>query len=183
MPSTAVWPWSSQDRLRAALSLTLLLSFFALGLAALGGFLSFVSPSPAIATPVEHLYLNPYTYAYDTPVYFAQGDFWLVRRPATTFGQPDRYFALYNEDPRRDVGLPCTDPWRPDFSFENPATGVRSLGWFRSGCHGQTYDLEGHCVFGPCIRDMDRYSVTLGSGWLVVNISQGALSKTQKPRH
>lgn len=70
--------------------------------------------------------------------------------------------ALYQKDPR----LGCTVPWRPDFEF------LGRKGWFRNPCHGQTYDLDGNCVFGPCIRGLDRFPVRVKDGRVQVNVEQ-----------
>jgi hypothetical protein len=70
--------------------------------------------------------------------------------------------ALYTYDPHpwfRERG--CDLPWRPDFSFSDPATGETTQGWFRSGCSGATFRYDGTLVFGPSPRDMDQYPVTM----------------------
>ena len=54
----------------------------------------------------------------------------------------------------------CEVPWRPEFSFTDPATGEAALGWFRANCSGTTYRYNGERVFGPGPRDMDRFPVT-----------------------
>jgi nitrite reductase/ring-hydroxylating ferredoxin subunit len=64
----------------------------------------------------------------------------------------------------RDPRLGCTVPWRPDFEF------MGKTGWFRNPCHGQTYDLTGHCVLGPCARDLDRYAVAIVNGEVFVDV-------------
>ena len=65
---------------------------------------------------------------------------------------------------RRDPRLGCTVPWRPDFEFQG------KKGWFRNPCHSQTYDVTGHCVFGPCARDLDRYPVAIVNGEVLVDV-------------
>ncbi len=70
--------------------------------------------------------------------------------------------ALYTYDPHpwfREQG--CDLPWRPDFTFTDPATGEASQGWFRGGCSGATFRYDGTLVFGPSARDMDQYPVTM----------------------
>ena len=43
-----------------------------------------------------------------------------------------------------------------------------------------TYALDGHCVFGPCTRGLDRRPLTLSAnGRIVVNIADHRLVKGQ----
>ena len=63
----------------------------------------------------------------------------------------DEVLALW----RRDPHLGCTVPWRPAFEF------MGRKGWFRNPCFGETYDLEGHCVAGSCLRGLDRFPVMI----------------------
>jgi len=53
----------------------------------------------------------------------------------------------------------CDIAWMPEFSFVDPDTGESTLGWFRSGCSGTTYRMNGERALGPGLRDMDRFSV------------------------
>ena len=53
----------------------------------------------------------------------------------------------------------CSVTWRPDMSFTDPATGEETKGWFRSGCSGSTFRLDGERIFGPSSRDLDRFNV------------------------
>ena len=55
----------------------------------------------------------------------------------------------------------CAVQWRPDFEFTDPATGQQSKGWFRSGCSGATFRVNGEFVFGPAPRDLDQFRVTV----------------------
>jgi nitrite reductase/ring-hydroxylating ferredoxin subunit len=89
----------------------------------------------------------------DDPVAFLQGRFWLVKR------ENGEVLALSMKDPH----LGCSVVWRPDFQFQE------RQGWFRNPCHGQTYDLEGYCHYGPCVRGLDRYPVTVQSGQVIVD--------------
>jgi Rieske Fe-S protein len=95
------------------------------------------------------------------PVFFEKGHFWLVRLDG------DEVIAIYARDPNRG----CTVPWRPDFSFRGP-DGRDVKGWFRNPCHGQTYDIQGRCVFGPCIRGLDRFDVKVSDGEIFVDTGQ-----------
>ncbi len=63
----------------------------------------------------------------------------------------------------------CTVPWKPDFVWPDPDTGQETRGWFRDPCGGSTYDKEGHRVFGPASRDLDRYSVSIAGDRVLVN--------------
>lgn len=70
--------------------------------------------------------------------------------------------ALYAYDthaPSRSQN--CEITWRPDMRFRHPSTGEESIGWFRSGCSGTTYRMNGERVFGPGARDMDRFDLDL----------------------
>ncbi len=53
--------------------------------------------------------------------------------------------------------------WRPDFLFEG------KQGWFRSPSHGETFDMAGRCVQGPCPRGLDRFPVKVEKGRVLVN--------------
>ena len=55
----------------------------------------------------------------------------------------------------------CAVRWLPDFEFTDPATGQQSKGWFRSGCSGATFRVNGELVFGPAPRDLDKFRVTV----------------------
>ncbi len=63
----------------------------------------------------------------------------------------------------------CTVPWKPDFVWPDPDTGQPKEGWFRDPCAGSTYDKEGHRVFGPATRDLDRYAVSIDGDRVFVN--------------
>ena len=63
----------------------------------------------------------------------------------------------------------CTVPWKPDFVWPDPDTGQPKEGWFRDPCAGSTYDKEGHRVFGPASRDLDRYVVSIADDRVFVN--------------
>ena len=90
------------------------------------------------------------------PVRNVQGRFWLVKQDSA------EVLALYVHDPN-DPNGGCTVPWRPDFQFQG------RKGWFRNPCHSQTYDLDGHCVFGPCVRGLDRFEVQVSDGQIRIN--------------
>ncbi len=92
------------------------------------------------------------------PVQIPEGKYWLVRL------SEHEVIALYQQDPFRG----CTVPWRPNFSFTDPKTGESRQGWFRNPCSGSTYALDGHCVFGPCIRGLDKRPVDVSAGGRIV---------------
>ena len=71
------------------------------------------------------------------------------------------FLALYIVDPH----LGCKVPWRPDFVFAG------KKGWFRNPCHGETYDMEGKCWFGPCPRGLDRFPTKIEGGKVLVDLS------------
>jgi hypothetical protein len=83
------------------------------------------------------------------PIYFEDGDFWLVKLDANTV------VAL---SPIDSHIRHCHVPWRPDFVFNG------ETGWFRDPCSGSTYDLAGNRIFGPAPRGLDRYEVHLDDG-------------------
>jgi hypothetical protein len=56
-------------------------------------------------------------------------------------------------------GEDCAVSWLPDFSFPDPDTDQETTGWFRSGCSGATFRLNGERVFGPAPRDLDRFEI------------------------
>lgn len=87
---------------------------------------------------------------------FEENRFHLVRLEGGEF------LALYWTDPH----LGCTVPWRPDFEFQG------KRGFFRNPCHGETYDIAGHRVFGPSPRDLDRYEVKIEGSRVLVDTSQ-----------
>jgi len=95
-----------------------------------------------------------------TPI--IDGKFYLVRPSEETF------LALSWREPGRG----CTIPWRPDFVWPDPVTKEPRLGWFRDPCRGSTFDREGHRVFGPAPRDMDRYLVTIVNDRITVDTSR-----------
>jgi cytochrome b6-f complex iron-sulfur subunit len=78
---------------------------------------------------------------------------------------PEGFLALWWKCPH----LGCTVPWRPEFSFVDPATNAETRGWFRCPCHGSTYNYAGVRVFGPAPRSMDRMEVTISGGRISVN--------------
>ena len=86
-----------------------------------------------------------------------EGEFHLVRLDDGTF------VALSWVDSH----LGCTVPWRERFVWPDE-TGTPRQGWFR-GCHGETYDITGHRVFGPSPRGLDRYPVTVMGGRVTVD--------------
>jgi cytochrome b6-f complex iron-sulfur subunit len=97
------------------------------------------------------------------------GKFWLVNLTEEQGGPG--FLALWWKCPH----LGCTVPWRPSFSFIDPASGASRQGWFRCPCHGSTYNDAGVRVFGPAPRSMDRMEVTIADGRISVNT--GSISK------
>ncbi len=98
---------------------------------------------------------------------FAEEKFHLVRL------SDGEFLALSMLDPHGknlvEAGLatgPCRVPWRPDFTFRN------TQGWFRNPCHGETYDLTGTCVSGPCPRGLDRFEVRVVRGEVLVDMGR-----------
>lgn len=92
-----------------------------------------------------------------------EGKFWLVNLTEEQGGPG--FLALWWKCPH----LGCTVPWRENFSFVNPETGIGSAGWFRCPCHGSTYNHAGVRVFGPAPRSMDHMELTIEGGRISVN--------------
>ncbi|HLF79600.1 MAG TPA: Rieske (2Fe-2S) protein [Dehalococcoidia bacterium] len=176
MPGTAVWLLRAEARFRVALSLVLLCGVLALGLLAIIFVASFAWPSQNVGSPELRDYAGKISdYRVNEPVFFGEGNYWLVRQP------DDTVLALS----ARDSGRGCTLPWRENFSLTDPATGMDRKGWFRSPCGGDTYDLDGTCVFGPCSRNLDRYRVEVSGRSIIVHYGDRNLIRaTQrgKPR-
>lgn len=94
-----------------------------------------------------------------------EGDVYLVRL------ESGEILALSTIDPH----LGCKVPFVPDFTFRG------DTGWFRNPCHGETYDVAGVCIFGPCPRGLDRYEVRVRDGDVEVNfkhLTEGPLHAT-----
>ena len=85
------------------------------------------------------------------------GRFWLVSLTEEQGGPG--LLALWWKCPH----LGCTVPWKPNFSFLDPATGADKKGWFRCPCHGSTYTDAGVRVFGPAPRSMDTMDLSVGA--------------------
>lgn len=98
---------------------------------------------------------------------FRESEFHLVRLENGEFlalDMLDPHDKLLVEEDLADS--PCHVPWRPDFAF------LGKTGWFRNPCHGETYDMEGNCVSGPCPRGLDRYAVTVKDGQVAVDLDE-----------
>jgi nitrite reductase/ring-hydroxylating ferredoxin subunit len=48
--------------------------------------------------------------------------------------------------------------------------GVSDAAWFADPCHGASYDQTGRCLAGPCPRGLDRFSVGIADGKVVVDV-------------
>ncbi len=103
---------------------------------------------------------------------FRESEFHLVRL------EDGQFLALSMLDPHDKLlveeGLaesPCLVPWRADFTF------LGRTGWFRNPCHGETYDMTGNCVSGPCPRGLDRYAVTVDDGQVAVDLGELILGR------
>ena len=148
---------------RVAVALALLAAALAAGLALIvlfawpngdGG------PRPFDAGPADD-------FAPGSVTTFREAEFHLVRLPGGQF------LALDMRDPHGKMlveqGLapsPCLVPWRADFTF------MGQTGWFRNPCHGETYDMAGQCVSGPCIRGLDRHPVVAEDGKIEVDLGE-----------
>ena len=84
-----------------------------------------------------------------------EGDVYLVLL------ESGKILALSQIDPH----LGCKVPFAPYFEY------MGDTGWFRNPCHGETYDLTGVCIFGPCQRGLDRYEVRVRNGDVEVDFA------------
>jgi cytochrome b6-f complex iron-sulfur subunit len=100
-----------------------------------------------------------------------EGKFWLVNLTAEQGGPG--FLALWQKCPH----LGCTVPWRDNFTFTDPATGVSKRGWFRCPCHGSTYNDAGVRVFGPAPRPMDRMDLTIDPASKRITVNTGKRTK------
>lgn len=105
------------------------------------------------------------------PMEVQEGKFWLVHLSEDQGGPG--LLALWWVCPH----LGCTVPWRDNFSFTNPDTGISSQGWFRCPCHGSTYTRAGVRVFGPAPRSMDRMELTVDPDSGRISVNTGAISR------
>lgn len=131
--------------------------FAALLLAAGIGLITFLNPSDEDSRPPAALFDAGAVgdFPINQPAPFSEEGFFLVRRGEGEF------LALYTLDPESG----CTVPWRPEFEFRG------WKGWFRDPCHGGTYDLDGRCFAGPCLRGLDRYPTLIREGRVLVDTS------------
>lgn len=88
------------------------------------------------------------------PIRNVEGRFYVVKL------ESGEILALYKKDPH----LGCSIPWAADFEF------IGQIGWFRNPCHSETYTITGHCVFGPCRRGMDRFTVDVRNDRVLVDV-------------
>ena len=98
-----------------------------------------------------------------------EGHFWLVNLTEEQGGPG--FLALWWKCPH----LGCTVPWRDNFTFVDPGTGLAKQGWFRCPCHGSTYNDAGVRVFGPAPRSMDHMELTINGG--AISVNTGAITK------
>src|SRR6266545_2791457 len=86
MPATAAWLLRPEASFRVVLSLTLLALAMALSLVAIAFVASFFMPTEGIAPTHQRVLAgNVGDFLINEPRYFAEGDFWLVRRPDGSF--------------------------------------------------------------------------------------------------
>ena len=92
-----------------------------------------------------------------------EGEFHLVRL------SEERFIALSWVGPHLKR---CIVPWRRDFVWPDPKTGADRSGWFRNPCSSSTFDKQGHRVFGPAPRDLDRFVVSIVNERVIVDTAQ-----------
>ena len=103
------------------------------------------------------------------PVYVPEGRFYLARYPADALskaranysggvlaGMEAGVVALY----QKCVHLGCRVPW------------CKSAQWFECPCHGSQYNAVGEKRGGPAPRGLDRFSVSVSGGTIVVDTGQ-----------
>jgi hypothetical protein len=79
-----------------------------------------------------------------------------------THSPSGRLIALYTYDTNgaaRERG--CTVQWDPDFEVRASVRPPGTIGVFRSGCTGATFDIHGTFAYGPGPRDLDQFLVTV----------------------
>lgn len=143
-------PWNALRWLWAmGLGLPLLLGLVLL----IGIAISFLTPRRDTS---ELIQVGPFDrFQVASPVLFEEEGIWIVRR------ENDEILALYDRDPVSS----CRVFWRPSFEFMGRA------GWFQDSCLGSIYDVEGHCVEGPCRRGLDRFDVFRQAASVIVNLA------------
>jgi len=111
------------------------------------------------------------------PRYFAEGDFWLVRRPDGSF------LAFHARDTRpwliKGSSVYCRIEWRTGAGYENRISGADEMSGFsvESRCSASRFTLDGTRTFGPSPRNLDRYPVSIsGAGRVVVDVAKNRLS-------
>jgi cytochrome b6-f complex iron-sulfur subunit len=121
---------------------------------------------------------NVSEFAPGTKTQISEGKFWLVNLTEEQGGPG--FLALYWKCPH----LGCTVPWRPTFTFVDPATGAAKQGWFRCPCHGSTYNDAGVRVFGPAPRSMDHMDLEIDPGSGNISVNTGTITKgtTDNPK-
>jgi cytochrome b6-f complex iron-sulfur subunit len=92
---------------------------------------------------------NPASYKAETATYVTAGRLFVANTGS-------RIFALSQKCPH----LGCRVPF------------CESSGRFECPCHGSKYDIGGEWIEGPAPRGMDRYSLKLSGGSLVVDTSK-----------
>jgi Rieske Fe-S protein len=85
---------------------------------------------------------------------------WIVRQDDRTIR------AFIGKETRFEPLQGCTVPWRSTFSFNG------MQGWFRDPCGGSTYGLDGVCVYGPCVRNMDELPVIVRGNAVFLDIGK-----------
>ena len=85
-----------------------------------------------------------------TVSYVQKGRFYISRL------EDGGFLALW----QRCTHLGCTIPWRED------------LGQFNCPCHSSLFDTNGDVIGGPAPRPMDRFSISVEDGRLIIDTSQ-----------
>jgi nitrite reductase/ring-hydroxylating ferredoxin subunit len=57
--------------------------------------------------------------------------------------------------------------------------GVSDAAWFADPCHGASYDQTGACLAGPCPRGLDRFSVGITEGKVVIDVGLPLIGPTR----
>jgi cytochrome b6-f complex iron-sulfur subunit len=110
------------------------------------------------------------------PVWFPTGRFYLAHLAPGQEGSPGGLLAVY----QKCTHLGCTVPWRPEFVFDDPASGQEKVGWYRCPCHGSTYTQGAAIlVFGPAPRPLDTMALEVKKNGDVV-VDTGAITLGSK---
>lgn len=135
-------------------------------------FLSFITPAKPEAVRAGNLA----DFVVNEPVYFKDGDFWLVRT-----GEAEAV-ALAPIDPHGRATCTGTEAslgqqYRSDFTqttvvWEASMNFADAQGFFWAICSGSRFTRTGERIYGPTPRGLDYYPVTIKDGFVTVSANK-----------